>query len=537
MTSITASRGIANITPPSSSHGQRDWDYSVPIDTPDDDGSTYYNYTNGNRNGSSSRSRASSATAKGKSSMENRKPSYTRSNSDYTKDTPRNQNLYSSVDVPNDEFLTAPRAPALINRGNSGAGGSSDGRDSVIDMYSNNRLSTISHATDILPNINSSATAMYDLSGDIDNREASSWIHRDKLMRIESVEFKKSPSSSSEAWVKTASRKMSMDQMAKVTRGSTWENNSYRHGTEDEPNEAFDNNEFDLRLPEEREAEREAERVAQRLAAARNKSNTPSKIPVNIASPAPIPLQFLERNSPLKRARSDSLEDEVQSISYPATRSRSRTLESGEQPPVTPPEKTVPTSSSSVTPPSKMVTRTVSKNSPRRPSSSHRTSGAGGKTKPRVASSSAGNRGSGGNSNNAAKFNAPEGPPPWATGYTTDPKLPPDQQIIPTVAKRLQQEQWERENAPASVFDRELRPLKLHDLNGEPKEAINFGEQSAQWPMTNEKQKDPPPMIEPPKHQIAPPRVPSKEPIRVKDPEELPSRHKKDKGCCGCTIM
>jgi hypothetical protein len=46
-------------------------------------------------------------------------------------------------------------------------------------------------------------------------------------------------------------------------------------------------------------------------------------------------------------------------------------------------------------------------------------------------------------------------------------------------------------------------------------------------------------MVEPPKiqPQDMPPRPPTKEPIRVKDPEEVPGRGKKDKGCCGCTIM
>ncbi|KAF3905464.1 hypothetical protein ABW20_dc0105597 [Dactylellina cionopaga] len=545
MTSITASRGVASITPPSSSHGPRDWEYSVPIDTPDDDGSTYYNYTNNNRNGAGkSRSRTSSVT-RGRPTFERKTSgSHNRSNTDLSKDVPRNTYNYNAPDIPNEDLLAAPpRAPALVKAGPS----SSDGRDSPSDMYSTNRLSTISGVTEILPNINSSTTAMYDLSGDIDNREASSWIHRDKLMRIESVEFKKSPGASSEAWVKTASRKMSLDQMSKI-KGSGWDMlSSPRNGEEEDQTEVFENNDFDLRLPEEREAEREAdrevERIAHKLAAARIKSNTPSKIPVNVFSPVPIPVQFLERNSPLKRARSSSMdEDEVQSITYPATRARSRTLDS--DPPVTPPEKSAPASANSTTPPGKTTIRSASKSSPRRPSSSHRTS-AGGKStpKPRVASAT-GNRGSGGNSANAnatKQPNIPEGPPPWALGtYAPDPKLPQDQQLIPTVAKRLQQEQWEREGAPASVFDRELRPLKLHDKDGTPKEAINFGEQGAQWPISNEKQRDAPPMVEPPKPQPQLPDTPSKaqikEPIRVKDPDDLPGKQK-DKGCCGCTIM
>ncbi|EGX53357.1 hypothetical protein AOL_s00006g223 [Orbilia oligospora ATCC 24927] len=551
MASITASRGVASITPPSSSHGHRDWEYSVPIDAPEDDGNTYYSYT-GNRNGGASRSRTSSVTKpKG---VENRKPSYNRSNSDYARDTPRNAYLSNAAEISQDDFLVAPRAPALSSRSPSSA----DGRDSVIDLYSNNRLSTISGVTEILPNINSSATAMYDLSGDIDNREASSWIHRDKLMRIESVEFKKTPTSS-EAWVKTASRKLSLGRMSEARGNSNsqaWENSFERSGEEDSG--VFDDNDFDLRLPEEREAAREAELIAQKLAAARNKSNTPSKIPVNVASPAPIPLQFLERNSPLKRARSGSIdEDEVQSISYPATRTRSQTLES-EDPPVTPPEKSAPGTANSSTPPNR-TTRSLSKSSPRRPSSSHRASAAGGKNLPKLRTASAsGNRGSGGSGsasiNAAPQHKSPEGQPPWAVAsYAPDPKLPQDQQIIPTVAKRLQQEEWEREGAPASVFDRDLRPLKLYEKDIEPKEAINFGEQSAQWPISNEKQRDPPPMVEPkkeipkmespkilpkaPRSESPPPRPPSREPIRVKDPDEVPTKGKKDKGCCGCSIM
>ncbi|KAJ6259156.1 hypothetical protein Dda_6054 [Drechslerella dactyloides] len=540
MTSITASRGVASITPPSSSHGHRDWDYSVPIDTPDDDGTTYYSYTNGRNASGASRSRTSSLT-KARATSESRKTSgsYIRSTSDYSKDTPRNVvTTFAPTEPSKDELLAAPRASALAKPG------SNEGRDSVIDLYAVNRLSTISGVTEILPNINSSTTAMYDLSGDIDNREASSWIHRDKLMRIESHEYKKSsavpvpvPNNASDAWIKTAQRKLSLDRMSKP-RASTWD--SCAETSEENSNEIFENNDFDLRLPE----EREAEQVAQKMAAARSKSISPSKIPVNVFSPAPIPLEFLERNCPLKRARSGSPdEDDVQSISYPATRARSQTLES-EPPPVTPPERPIPTSAHSGTPPSRTSIRNGSKSSPRRPSSSQRTStGKGGK--PRT-TSAAGNRGSGGNSaGGAAKHNTPEGPPPWALGtYAPDPKLPQDQQIIPTVAKRLQQEQWEREGASASVYDRELRPLKIHDKDGAPKEAIHFGENHASlWPSSKEKkrERDPPPMVEPPSKpsqpQEVPPKPPAKEPIRVKDPEEVPGKGKKDKGCCGCTIM
>ena len=53
-----------------------------------------------------------------------------------------------------------------------------------------------------------------------------------------------------------------------------------------------------------------------------------------------------------------------------------------------------------------------------------------------------------------------EGEPPWmVSAYRPDPRLPPDQQLLPTVAKRLQQEKWEREGKFGNVYDKEFRPL------------------------------------------------------------------------------
>lgn len=45
------------------------------------------------------------------------------------------------------------------------------------------------------------------------------------------------------------------------------------------------------------------------------------------------------------------------------------------------------------------------------------------------------------------------------SAYKPDPRLPPDQQLLPTVAKRLQQEKWEREGKFGNVYDKEFRPL------------------------------------------------------------------------------
>lgn len=53
-----------------------------------------------------------------------------------------------------------------------------------------------------------------------------------------------------------------------------------------------------------------------------------------------------------------------------------------------------------------------------------------------------------------------EGEPPWmVSAYKPDPRLPPDQQLLPTVAKRLAQEKWEQEGKFGSIYDKDFRPL------------------------------------------------------------------------------
>ncbi|CAN8095560.1 unnamed protein product [Discula destructiva] len=53
-----------------------------------------------------------------------------------------------------------------------------------------------------------------------------------------------------------------------------------------------------------------------------------------------------------------------------------------------------------------------------------------------------------------------EGDPPWMiNAYKPDPRLPPDQQLLPTVARRLAQEKWEQEGKFGNIYDKDFRPL------------------------------------------------------------------------------
>lgn len=64
----------------------------------------------------------------------------------------------------------------------------------------------------------------------------------------------------------------------------------------------------------------------------------------------------------------------------------------------------------------------------------------------------------------ATAVNRPEGDPPWlATMYKPDPRLPPEQQLLPTHAKRMQQE---RKTGSGSTFDGDFGPLAAHTHDG-----------------------------------------------------------------------
>lgn len=54
-----------------------------------------------------------------------------------------------------------------------------------------------------------------------------------------------------------------------------------------------------------------------------------------------------------------------------------------------------------------------------------------------------------------------KGEPPWIQHtFSPDPTIPPEEQLIPTVAKRINQERLEREKGLVTVWDREMRPLE-----------------------------------------------------------------------------
>lgn len=170
-----------------------------------------------------------------------------------------------------------------------------------------------------------------------------------------------------------------------------------------------------------------------------------------------------------------------------------------------------------------------------------------------------------------------EGDPPWMiNAYKPDPRLPPDQQLLPTVARRLAQERWEQEGKFGNVYDKEFRPLTdegyLQPPPGSSSPVENIVNQvvearSDEWPLKSPEPKSPAsvgrsstystmpkiqdkmpsqqsplPSPRPPQNAIAPPPQPAQqlEITRVPDVEkveDVKGKNAKKKEGCGCCIV
>jgi len=254
------------------------------------------------------------------------------------------------------------------------------------------------------------------------------WIHRDKLAKIESQELQaaglyvpRSRAPSKQA------RDRSRSAMRRGTDAS--ETRSRKNSASVEQRAAeYQAPSWDLRTPEE---------IAEEEASAYFISNSlrgASRIPVAKTSPAPISLDHLERGtlmseSPETAARSRSASASLRNPTLPAAK-RSNTDVS---------PKKAPTSG------------------PGRKMSS---SGAKAGQRPKTRNGSGGNNRPPTRSGDSPPSKQPEGDPPWmVNAYKPDPRLPPDQQLLPTVARRLQQEKWEKDGTYGNIYDKEFRPL------------------------------------------------------------------------------
>lgn len=394
-----------------------------------------------------------------------------------------------------------------------------------------------------------------DVSPSEPDDEHSKWIHRDKLARIENQELQAAGIVLPKPRAHSRPRRDRSPEKA----------NGRRRGTDaserpvarsrknsdlslEKPNDV-ENPGWDLRLPEEI-AEDPGEYWV-------TSDTSKSRIPVAKISPAPIPVDFLERDAPATRKPGFPKLDEDPSISLPKSRSRSGSSNALDSvPKIQPtkravtegsPKKTTSTGARKGTAPTKTNTqgRPKTRSGPNlRNGSTTRPTTRSGELSPSVTKS------------------APEGDPPWMiSAYKPDPRLPPDQQLLPTVAKRLQQEKWEQEGKFGNIYDKEFRPLNdegfLKPPEVEKPKETEEGQQGQQgqqgeWPLRpgakspNTSRPGTSSYSTMPKIQGAPaasprsvqqPQIQTAQNPRVPTEVEEPEEEKPNKSGCGCCVV
>lgn len=201
-----------------------------------------------------------------------------------------------------------------------------------------------------------------------------------------------------------------------------------------------------------------------------------SRIPVSRASPAPVPQAVVDRDSPLPRSRAGSQTwngsfDEMQynrktrngSIGSQVLLEQSNDPQ-GNSDENSPPKARMPKK----TTPNGRKPSTGNAPAMQRPGSSHL------KQQATTAATAKRSPSSGHKSRpSTSHMHAPEGEAPWiASMYKPDPRLPPDQQMLPTHAKRMMQEQWEKDGNTGTAYDRDLRLLNNDEFQ-KPKPSVS----------------------------------------------------------------
>jgi hypothetical protein len=343
-------------------------------------------------------------------------------------------------------YLAPLRANTLAHQGSS-ISDTGSAPDSLLDLYgpaSANRSA-----------VNSMDYGQRDGSGenyaDDDDPERSRWIHRDKLAQIESQELQAAgiilPSAKAS---RKASRSRSRDKLG----------NAQNRGDQQKRRRAgsipLDR---DLRLGEKQlDGKLPREGAEDQNSPYGSISKGSSRIPIAKTSPLPI---GGERDTTAARRKSGNWTGDEPEISYAKARGRSHSVKLLDGP--------VATSTSTPTPARRVATENSppkkSVNAQRKASLPNNRNGTAARPKTRSGNKSRETSGQrpttrSGELTSPSNNKRPEGDPPWlATMYKPDPRLPPDQQLLPTVAKRLQQEQWEREGKFGTAYDTSFRPL------------------------------------------------------------------------------
>lgn len=301
-----------------------------------------------------------------------------------------------------------------------------------------------------------------------------SWIHRDKLAKIESEElhqaaimFQRRMRAESKS---SAGRGQSHDSHQSTANGGTAVTSPNAEHSEPWPQlreergnrgDGYDEERqhWDLRRPEEIAADEAAAGIYSNPGLRKSSS----RIPISTASPVPLG-SGRDSRGPRSRAATDEFEDDQFSRGRRASEPLTTDAE-----PTTPSPNSRPNSrgfSTTQNTPAKKTSAKATGSANRKtsaPPTNRKTSASAARSRAVSGNTSQRPTTRGGESRPTTAVNRPEGDPPWlATMYKPDPRLPPDQQMLPTLAKKMQQEQWEKEGRTPNTYDRDFAPLAVY---------------------------------------------------------------------------
>ena len=415
-------------------------------------------------------------------------------------------------------YLSPP--PKIASRPETNASRSGSEADSLLDLYSKPRSlgeSSLRESMDKTDRVLAQEEPFFD----DEDPERSRWIHRDKLAIIESHEMKEAgiklpPQRQRSTTSRSRSRRekntsqdqniVSPDQDAEMPplkeRKKRRIESPTRQHDGDENTLAKD---FDTRTRGETGADNHMDTDSATRQPRSDSRKASSRIPLPRSSPMPIPQEHIERDTPLPRKRGASGNwgnGDENGFSYSRVRSRNNSVGSAI---LLDDVDNVPSTTAAPAGNPNSVDRPTTSRSQRPPSATLQRPKSRSGLEPRPATA----------------INRPEGEAPWlATMYKPDPRLPPEEQLLPTHAKRLQQEQWERaqkdsqqrmreleaqqnkhsHEKPPAQLPREFSPLAEHTVNGLQPSSREADEKSLQeqsspseWPLMQPRPRNPQP--------------------------------------------
>ncbi|MCJ1399515.1 hypothetical protein MMC11_002717 [Xylographa trunciseda] len=442
--------------------------------------------------------------------------------------------------------------PTRQRLGDSSRNGSE--ADSLLDLYRQQKIGQSgSHSNPI-----NGAMAPYISANDEVDKEK--WIHRDKLAVIESQEAQA-------AGVQIPHEFNVHNQQTHYNTSDPRDEVGNRNmrspsPTIDEYYSGDEDLDHDLRMPDEIAAESVGTSNSPRIYSQYGLRASSSRIPLATSSPLPIPQEHIDRNTPLPRKRGISGSYDEDGLIYRQARSRSHSVgsqvlldeaEYSNSAPSSPTKIKAPTKSQQISSAKKPLPGTRNVSAAQKVRSTSNTIRGSPAQRPATRS--------GAESRPATAINRPEGEAPWlADMYKPDPRLPPDQQIIPTHAKRLQQEQWDRVGRPSNGFSWDVEPSTVETDKQDqtppirPIDAIELTVEDggSAWPFKAPEiepakiSRSPVPGSEhagystipklhstPPVGSVQSPRLP--QPMEVQEPKAEPQQ--KESGCGCCIVM